>query len=261
MVSSALLQAGWEAAHGAPPAWYGALAVWGPVAAALLLLVLLARAILHRPRYRALAVLGEAERERVHAALREAERRTAGEIVPIVLERSDRHPGADWLAAMTFLLVGSALLAPHLSWDSPPLVLLAQLGLGAAGFLAARALPGFKRLFVSETRATEMAEEQAQQEFFANALHRTEGSSGILLFVSLLERRSIVLADEGIASRVAPETWAEADRSVLEGIRRGSLCDGLVAAIAACGAVLAEHAPWREGDRNELPDRLIVRRE
>jgi len=24
---------------------------------------------------------------------------------------------------------------------------------------------------------------------------------------------------------------------------------------------LAEHFPWREGDRNEIPDRVIVRRE
>jgi putative membrane protein len=48
---------------------------------------------------------------------------------------------------------------------------------------------------------------------------------------------------------------------VLEGIEKGSLRDGLVAGIGRCGAVLAEHFPSQPGDRNELPDHLVVRRD
>ena len=91
------------------------------------------------------------------------------------------------------LLCGSALLAGWLPWDQPTLFFLSQLGLGAIGFLAARGLPGFKRAFISEARADEMAREQALQEFYAHGLHRTPNATGVLLFVSLLERRVIVL--------------------------------------------------------------------
>jgi putative membrane protein len=222
---------------------------------------LLARALVRRHWYRAEGVLGAEDLAAVHAALAAAERRTVGEILPVVLERSDRHPGAAWLAALTAALIGSATLAPWLPWDRPAVVLATQLALGALGWASARLLPDFLRAFVSEARAEEMAAEQAVQEFHRHALDRTEGRTGVLLFVSLLERRALVLADEGIHARVAPEQWANTNALVLEGLRRGSLREGLVAAIASAGAVLAEHFPVAGGDRNEVPDRVIVRRE
>ena len=82
-----------------------------------------------------------------------------------------------------------------------------------------------------------------------------------MILVSLLERRVVVLGDEGIDAKVGAEHWKDVDQAILDGIRRGSLRDGLIEGIRRSGAVLAEHFPWRAGDRNELPDRLIVRKE
>ncbi len=257
-----LAQDQWTAGgHAEPGTWYHALGLVGPWLSLLVLAALVVRALLHQRRYRAVRVLGEAEQARVHEALRAAERRTVGEIVPVVVERSDPHPAAEWLAALSFLLVGSGLLAPHLPWRSPHVFLLAQLAFGALGFGLARWLPAFRRMFVLETRATAVANEQAFQEFYRLGLQRTAAATGVLLFVSLLERRVVVLADEGISSKVDAGTWKEVDEAVLAGVRRGSLCDGLLAGVARAGDVLAEHFPWREGDRDELPDRLILRDE
>ena len=197
----------------------------------------------------------------MHQALRAAEEKTVGEIVPVVVERSDPHPAAEWLAALGFLLVGSALLVPHLPWGQPLLLLGSQVVLGALGFGLARAVPDFKRMFVRETRASEVAEEQGFQEFFGNGLHKTQAATGVLLFVSLFEHRVIVLADEGIDAKVDEGQWKQVDEAILSGIVGGSLRDGLIEGIGRCGEVLAEHFPWEEGDRNELPDRLILRRE
>ena len=109
-----------------------------------------------------------------------------------------------------------------------------------------------------------MAEEQAFQEFYANGLHKTEAATGVLLFVSVLEHRVIIMADEDPTTRfakVGAEFWANTDDAILDGIRHGSLRDGLVSGIERAGERLAEFFPWREGDRNEIPDRVIVRRE
>jgi putative membrane protein len=261
MVSLLALRAqDWSAGgHAEPAAWYRTFGLIGPWVALAALAFLIARSLLHARRYRARAVLGDAEQERVRSAIRAAERRTVGEVVPVVVERSDPHPSAEWLAALGFLLAGSAALLPHLPWRAPFAFLLTQLAFGALGFALARALPGFKRLFVFESRASAVANEQAFQEFYANGLHRTQGATGVLIFVSLLERRVVVMADEGIAARVAPEAWKEVDELALAGIRRGSLAEGLESAVARAGELLAAHCPWGEGDRNELPDRLIVR--
>lgn len=262
MDGAAILTAADWAPGGHPSAtpwwlWVSRAASW---ALAAWLVYRLVRAFLHRDRYRAEGVFGPAEVERVREAIREAERRTVGEILPVVVERSDDHPQADFLASVLFLLVGTALFEPVLPFDHPLLLVLCQLALGAAGLGLVRLAPDLKRSFVSEDRATEMAEEQAFQEFFRNGLHKTEAQTGVLLFVSLFERRVIVLGDEGIAAKVDAGFWQGVDEAVLDGVARGDLAGGLVAGIERVGAVLAEHFPWREGDRNEIPDRVIVRR-
>ena len=251
----------WKAEGHAPePIFERIVADFGPW----LLLAALAAALLHAAlrnrRYRALGVLSENDQARVHEALRAAEKRTVGEVVPVVVERSDAHPSGEWVAALGFLLLGSALLAPHLYRLGPGLFLLAQLALGALGFALARALPGFKRLFVSERRATEAAEEQAFQEFHRLDLHRTEAETGMLLFVSLFERRVVVLGDRGIDAKVGKDAWLATSQAILDGIARGSLREGLIEGIRRSEDVLAQHFPWTEGDRNEVPDRLVVRR-
>ena len=228
---------------------------------AALLLFFVVRALLRQRRYSAVGTFSEEDRRIVREAIARAEKKTVGEILPVVVERSDPHPGANWLAALCCLLIGSALTAAWLPWDSPALVLLSQLAMGAVGFGLAAMLPDFKRLFVFSDRATAVAEEQAFQEFYANGLHKTEAATGVLIFVSLLEHRVIVMADEGIDARVDDNFWAETDGVILQGIGNGSLRDGLVAGIDRAGDCLAEFFPWVEGDRNEIPDRLIVRRE
>jgi putative membrane protein len=151
---------------------------------------------------------------------------------------------------------------PHLPWDQRGLFLLCQAGLAAAGYLAALGLPDFRRAFVPEKHATAVAEEQAVQEFHRQGLARTEGETGVLLFVSLFEHRAVVLADRGIDAHVGPEAWGAVDRAILAGLRRGSLREGLVEGIRLAGELLARHVPApAERDPNELPDRLVVRRD
>ncbi len=238
------------------------LAGWvGGVLCAAILLFFVVRAIFRQGRYRVLASFTTEDEQAVHEAVAAAEKLTVGEILPVIVERSDPHPGADWLAALCFLLVGSGLLARWLPWGHPMLLLISQLMMGALGFALARLLPDFKRLFIFEDRASSVSEEQAFQEFYGNGLHRTEAATGVLLFVSLLEHRVIILADEGIDSKVDAEFWAGTDDAILDGVRKGSLRNGLVAAIQLTGERLSELFPWQEGDRNEIPDRVIIRRE
>jgi putative membrane protein len=253
-------QAGeWVAAHPHENDWAAQATRWVPWLGACAVLALVLRALAQAQRYRAVGVLTDADIEAVHEEVRQAERRTVGEIVPVVVERSDDHPHAGLAAALLFALGGAALLAAQLPWHAPELVLLAQLGLALAGWTLCRSLPGFARLFVGEARATHVAAEQALQEFAQLGLRSTAAESGVLIFVSLFERRVVVLGDRGVDARVGSEHWKAIDAAVRAGVRRGSLRTGLIDGIRLAGVVLAEHFPSVDGERNELPDRVVVR--
>jgi putative membrane protein len=236
-------------------------AVYGPWLLAAVSTFFVLRAIARAGRYRAMSVLGSNAQAAVTGAIREAEKRTFGEIVPVVLERSDEHPSAAWCCALFTLLVGSALLERFLPWSIPHELLACQLGMGAVGFLLALLLPDLARHFVAERRATATTEEQAIQEFHRQGLRETRDRTGVLIFVSLFERRVVVLGDVGIHAVVGDEHWQKTRDAILAGIARGALADGIVEGVRACGAQLAEHFPTKPEDVNELPDRLVVRAE
>lgn len=211
--------------------------------------------------YRVESALEQSDLERVHETLIAAEKQTVGEILPVVLGRSDRYPDASLLAGCL-----SAICAYLCVWALPvPIqalgLFVVALAAGICGWFLTNRFPELRRNFVPPWRLQEMAEEQAFQEFHRQGLHRTEKQTGVLLFVSLFERRVIVLGDEGIDAVVKAKTWEEIDAIILDAARRGELGTGIVQAIERIGSILAESFPWTDGDRNEVPDRVIVRPE
>lgn len=219
-------------------------------------------------------LLTEADHARVSAAVTQAEAHTDGEIVTVVATRSDAYHDVGLHWAVLVMLLALALLAwrPHMAellhawfadgWNQPPAgaVLTVSLIVAAIAFLAARMIFAWQPLRLLLTPAstrTRRVRRQALALFRTAAEKRTRASTGVLLYLSLAERRAELIADEAIHSKVAPEVWGEAMAVLVAAVRDDRPGDGLVAAIAKIGDVLAAHFPLSEGDSNELPDRLI----
>ncbi len=108
----------------------------------------------------------------------------------------------------------------------------------------------------SATR-TRRVRRRAIETFKAAAEHRTEGRTGVLLYLSLLEHRAEIVADEAIHSKVQPEVWGDAMAALIERVKAGKTAEGMALAVERIGAVVAECAPPTGLNPNELPDRLI----
>ena len=93
--------------------------------------------------------------------------------------------------------------------------------------------------------------------FQAAAAGRTTAKTGVLIYLSLAERRAEIVADEAILKLTDDHTWGEAMHALISEVREGRPADGIVAAIERVGAVLAEHFPRSADDKNEIPDKLI----
>jgi putative membrane protein len=86
----------------------------------------------------------------------------------------------------------------------------------------------------------------------------TEARTGALIFVSLSERHAEIVADAGIASQVGQAEWDAVIAALTGEIRNGRLTQGLAAAVAGVGVILARHFPANPGDRNELPNEIVL---
>ncbi|NLS29270.1 hypothetical protein S2M10_42920 [Sphingomonas sp. S2M10] len=138
--------------------------------------------------------------------------------------------------------------------------LTAALAVTALSFLVVRVALAKDALRIALTPGsikTRRVHARALALFRTAAEKRTTGSTGVLLYLSLAEHRAEILADSAIHSRVTPEVWGAAMAALLAEVREGRVADGMAAAVAQIGAVLAEHFPRAADDVNELPDRLI----
>ncbi len=193
----------------------------------------------------------------VEAAVQRGERQTSGEIVPMVVRRSSVRGHVLPLTASLVLLVILELLFTF----SPPWAHHAWWALLAAAVIAVLISPAvFLLRWLTPAKDLEaQVLQRAVVEFYHAGLNQTAGSTGILLFVSLAERRAVVLADKAIAAKLGPETWKTVVDQVIAGIKAGDLGRGLVSAIDDCAKILAAHFPVLPNDQNELGDGLIIK--
>jgi putative membrane protein len=200
--------------------------------------------------------LSPADRQRISAAIQAAERMTSGEIV-CVLARSSVEA-----TALPILL--AALLALALPWllvilTTLPVLMILSLQLALFVALAAiLCLPRVRVALLPKATRRAIAHRAAMEQFMLRGIGRTEGRTGVLVFVSLAERYARIVADEAIAQRVAQADWQAAIDALIEHMREGRIADGFVVAIERCGGVLAAHFPATADERSELPDRIYL---
>jgi len=199
----------------------------------------------------------EEEKARIREAVAEAESRTSGEIVPLVVDEAYDYPRADIIGAGFFSLGAASLISWlffHASlWGFLPFFL----GLYLPCKFLIRALPGLRRRLIHPAEISAEVEEKALVSFLEHNLHRTRDATGVLILISLFERRVQVLADKGINDAVPPNTWDEIVAIITDGLRTGKACTALCTAITRCGDLLEGKFPVRPDDRNELPDLIV----
>jgi putative membrane protein len=196
------------------------------------------------------------EEKRISDAIARAERRTSGEIVVVVAAHSDAYLYVPPLAAALLSLLVPWILIFFTRLDVES-IYLAQLAVFV--ILTALILPRPVRTALVPARIKRHhAHQRAIEQFLVQNLHTTSGHTGVLIFVSVAERHAEIVADTAIDARVPLGTWKGIIDELTSAIAKGQPADGLVAAIAATGAHLAQHFPPDTGNPNELPDHLIV---
>ena len=206
------------------------------------------------------------DQERIQQAVREAERHTRGEIVPMVVERSARYQEARYRAGILFAILALTILLTMewqwMPWDwqvtNAGWLLLSVLAAYGIGYWLGAFAPVI-RLLTSDQRMAYKVGLRAKQAFLEHDLHRTELGTGVLILVSLLEHRIEILTDQPILDRVPQHSWEAMVQLIRHGFHTGKPVESLCQAIQICGQILAEFFPAEPAgpNPNELPNKLI----
>jgi len=215
-------------------------------------------------------MVSDADKARITAAIREAERKTSGEIFCVIAHRTSNYRLFPFALAAGFSLIvplpfilwsnwpGLIVPLPFILWSnwSASAIYSAQL----AVFILLNVifqLPAIRFRIVPRQRKHDRAHAEAMSQFFAHGLDKTAQRTGVLIFAAAAERYAEIVADAGINEKVSPQVWDDAIAALTSAIADGRTGDGFIAAIKKCGAVLAEHFPPGALARDELPDKLV----
>jgi putative membrane protein len=212
-------------------------------------------------RAKILKRLGPGGPERIEAAVRRAEKRTRAELVPAVAAQSAPMGHAPALGAALLLLTWApAHWGPWracLPWGSALAPWLDALSFGILG-AALASLPRVRAWLTPRADQSLAVHQAAKAAFYHYGLDGTARHTGVLLYVSLAERRAVVLADKAVAAKLHEGAWTEVCDKVLAGAARGDLAGGYEEALDHAATMLARKFPARRRDRDELSDRLRI---
>ena len=200
----------------------------------------------------------EEEKKRIEEAVKAVECCTIGEVAVMVVESSEEYREASLLggilfAAMTAYAITEIFFNASLTFFIPLCLLLTF-----PFKMLFSSLPALRTAFIGLRRKEEAVRNRAVRAFFEKGLYKTKANTGVLFFLSLLERRVWVLADKGIYEKIDQETLNRFAATVSEGIKERRACDALCSAINDAGKALSLHFPIEPGDTNELPNAVIT---
>jgi putative membrane protein len=204
--------------------------------------------------------------ERIKAAVRTAEDKISGEIVPVFVEKSgiytiSLYRGFLAFAALAFLAIvlfdRYANYFQDLAVYDPLMIFLWVVMVGMLGALITHYVDPLKRLMMSQTHLDRATRQRAENAFLEEEVFATRHRTGIMIFVSFFEREVIVMADRGISKVVEQKEWDKLVRGITQNIKQGKVTEGIEAAILRSGEILLEKGFIKtKDDVNELRDDL-----
>ena len=213
--------------------------------------------------------LKEEDLERIKAAVKNAEEKISGEIVPVLVERSGDYlialyKGSIIAAAFTFVLmvvldrfvINDAVNT--LFYDPVFILLIVILG-GVLGAVVPYFSDPVKRLLVARRYQDLVTRQCAENAFLEEEVFNTRQRTGVMIFISFFEHEVIVMADKGISKIVDQKQWDNIVQDLIKDIRNGRVVEALENGIKQCGDILLEKGFRKTiDDVNELRDDLRV---
>lgn len=129
-------------------------------------------------------------------------------------------------------------------------------------FLVAYALvefiPPLKRTITRKKRKNKQVELYGRAIFQKGGLRHTSKKVGVLVYISLFEKKSYIIADRGADTFIPGEEWDKINQGFQSLFKAPDFNTALLENLKSCKEIFSKYIPSTEDDINELPDDLDI---
>src|SRR6266481_2825082 len=185
--------------------------------------------------------------------IKEIEKATDAELVVVVRARSDHYRQADYLFGALLALAGLLFLVFSPFNFHPYWFVVDVIALFAIGTYMSSHSKTIRHLLTRAKFRADAVRKSAAATFYDAGIANTNSEMGVLIYVSLLERRLELIADRGVLKAVDPLEWNQR-LFELHQVGKSPNPESLQTAIKHLGSLLQEHLTATGENPNELPD-------
>ena len=216
--------------------------------------------------------LSKDDMKKIVSAVKKAESKTSGEIATAMIKESYDYAiyelmfaviiGFVYFVIMMFFVGNIEQLLQGKFWDYSVNYLIMFYGFSTfiviTLFYFIGNISSIDRLIVPKKIRNQKVQERATRYFMESGVYNTKDRTGILIFISIMERRVELLADSGINEKISAEKWQKIVENIIKGIKQKDIATHLIESINECGELLAKHFPIQSDDKNELTDDIDI---
>lgn len=205
--------------------------------------------------------LDETHLERIRKAVKDAERSTSAEIVPMIVRRSSAVGQVPMVATLSLIVIALLVLLAGREFLTDMEVIVTALAIFPLSFLLALWISRFdvvQRLLIPNGDEIAQVWRRALIEFTSARVGKTRDRSGVLILVSMMERRAVILPDEGAASALNGELCGRLVNEMAGHLGRGDWGPAFEAVIGEMSRQLSPLLP-RAGQPDELGNDLLIK--
>lgn len=216
--------------------------------------------------------LSESDLNEIKDAVNKAEKETTGEIALALTAESATYSFWELIASICVSTFVFAVMIPFsdkinnlyekLFWSQPtwflPAFFVITCFVTIIVAFAFMNVPCIDRIIIPKQVKKTSVTNRAMRHFAESGVYKTKENSGILIFVSYMERQVRIIADSGISSKISQDLWNIIADDLAQGIKNQNTKDGFIAAVEKCGILLKEHFPCHQENPNELSDGLVI---
>ncbi|WP_024465871.1 TPM domain-containing protein [Treponema pedis] len=208
----------------------------------------------------------------IKTAVAEAEKKTTGEIAVAAIYQSDSYMFVELLIAFCTAIVSFFVMLAFSNkiwnfletkfWLPHPARLTAFIGLGmlivTAAVYALLNIPAVDRLVIPNKLKNRRIYARALQHFVESGVYKTADRTGVLIFISVLEKRVFIITDSAVKEKIPQSEWQRICKIITDGLRAKQTANSVIAAVKECGKILSASFPNKQTNPNELADGLVL---
>lgn len=207
--------------------------------------------------------LNENFKEVVSKKIKQLEEETTCEVVPMIVKSSGVYRESHFTWAIVFsILFPSLLYFSPIHFTNPIDYIYAQM-LGLVTGFTLSFIPFLKRIFIKKSDLIYEVEEKAANSFLNYNLHLTLNHNGILILVSLFERKIKIICDKNIKEKLDQKVFDDLVINFGKNFKSLGLKESFLKAIDELHTILSvnfkrEDSSKKDKALNELSDHLIL---